>query len=102
MKRVFGDASYFVAFLSARDHWHARAIALNQQPTGPLVTTEWVLTEVGDAFSLPSSRPKFLRLLQILRQQPDAEVVPASTDLFEALSNDHHFEQAGFRILLKG
>jgi uncharacterized protein len=133
MKGVFGDASYFVALLSSRDRWHSRAVALNRQPPGPLLTTEWVLTEVGDAFSLPSSRPEFLRLLELLRQQPDAEIVPASTDLFhqdvelfaerpdkkwsltdcisfvvmrergitDALSNDHHFEQAGFRILLK-
>ncbi len=133
MKRVFGDASHFVALLSERDRWHARAVTLNRQPPGPLVTTEWILTEVGDAFSLPPTRPKFLRLVQLLRQQPDAEIVPASTDLFQrgmelfaerpdkewsltdcislvvmrdraitdALSNDHHFEQAGFRILLK-
>ena len=92
-----------------------------------------MLTEVGDAFSLPSGRSKFIRLLQLLQRQPDAEIVPASTDLFQrgvgffaerpdkewsltdcisfvvmrerditdALTNDHHFEQAGFRILLK-
>jgi uncharacterized protein len=133
MKRVFCDASHFVALLSVRDRWHSRAIELNRQRPGPLVTTEWIMTEVGDAFSLPTSRPKFIRLLELLRQQPDAEIVPASTDLFQrgveffarrpdkewsltdcisfvvmrdqgitdALSNDHHFEQAGFRILLK-
>ena len=49
--KVFGDAVYFIALLSMRDRWHARAIAINRQRAGVLVTTEWVLTEVGDAFS---------------------------------------------------
>jgi hypothetical protein len=44
--KVFGDAVYFIALLSARDRWHAHARAINQNPPGPLVTTEWVLTEV--------------------------------------------------------
>jgi uncharacterized protein len=119
---------------STRDRWHARAVALSRQPPGPLVTTEWVLTEVGDAVSLPGARQKFSRLLELLRAQPDVEIVPSTSDLFrrgtalfavrpdkewsltdciwfvvmneraisDALTNDHHFEQGGFRILLKG
>src|SRR5271165_1239085 len=91
------------------------------------------LTEVGDAFSHPAARQKFVRLLQLLREQADVEIVPSTSDLFrrgedlfsarpdkewsltdcisfvvmnerdinDALTNDHHFEQAGFRILLK-
>jgi uncharacterized protein len=71
--------------------------------------------------------------LELLRAQPDVEIVPSTSDLFrrgtelfaarpdkewsltdcisfvvmnerginDALTNDHHFEQAGFRILLK-
>ena len=131
--RVFGDAAYFIALLSTRDRWHARAIAVNRQSPGPLITTEWVLTEVGDAFSQPGARQKFSRLLELLKEQPDVEIVAATSDLFrrgtdfysarpdkewsltdcisfvvmnelgitDALTNDHHFEQAGFRILLK-
>jgi hypothetical protein len=57
--KVFGDAVYFVALLSARDRWHAHARAINQNPPGPLVTTEWILTEVGDAFSQPAAGKDF-------------------------------------------
>ena len=131
--RVFGDAVHFIALLSTRDRWHTRAVALSRQSPGPLVTTEWVLTEVGDAFNEPGARQKFSRLLELLRAQPDVEIVPSTSDLFrrgatlfaarpdkewsltdcisfvvmnergisDALTNDHHFEQASFRILLK-
>jgi hypothetical protein len=40
------------------------------------------LTEVGDAFSHPGARQKFSRLLELLRAQPDVEIVPAISDLF--------------------
>ena len=91
------------------------------------------LTEVGDAFSQPGARQQFIRLLDLLRQQPDVEIVPSTSDLFrrgtdffsarldkewsltdyisfvvmgelgitDTLTSDHHFEQAGFRVLLK-
>ncbi|MCX6909596.1 MAG: PIN domain-containing protein [Verrucomicrobia bacterium] len=133
MKPVFADALHFIALLSADDHWHLQAVALNREPPGPLVTTEWVLMEVGDGFSFPTGRPRFLRMLELLRQQPDVEIVPATSALFQrgvalyaqrpdkdwsltdctsfvvmqergltdALTHDHHFEQAGFSILLK-
>ena len=63
--KAFGDAVYFIALLSTRDRWHARAIAINRQLPGLLVTTEWVLTEVGDAFSQPGARQQFIRLLDL-------------------------------------
>jgi predicted nucleic acid-binding protein len=131
--KVFDNTVHFIALLSAGDRWHARAVAIGRQHLGPLVTTEWILTEVGDAFSHPVARRKFIRLLDLLKGQPDVEIVPSTSDLFQrgteffsarpdkewsltdcisfvamnerditdALTSDHHFEQAGFRILLK-
>ena len=69
--KVFSDTVYFIALLSTGDRWHARAVAIGRQHPGPLVTTEWILTEVGDAFSHPTARRKFIRLLDLLREQPD-------------------------------
>ena len=98
-----------------------------------MVATEWVLTEVGDALSRPPHRSRFTRLLDLLHQQSDVEVLPASSHLFqrrctfyakrpdkersltdcisfvvmgergltEALTSDRHFEQAGFKALLR-
>jgi predicted nucleic acid-binding protein len=42
-----------------------------------------VLTEVGDALSMPGAREKFISLPGALQRQPDVEIVPASHDLFE-------------------
>ena len=56
--------------------------ALSQEPPGPLLTTEFILTEVGDGLSRPENRPRFARLLQLLRAQADVEIIPASSDLF--------------------
>jgi predicted nucleic acid-binding protein len=81
--KVFGDAVYFIALLSARDRWHAHARAINQNPPGPLVTTEWILTEVGDAFSQPAMRQKFIQLLHLLTRQPDVKLSPLAATCFD-------------------
>ena len=133
MKAVFADTVYFLALLNPADQFHQQSRALNQQPPGPLLTTEFILAEVGDALSRPENRLRFARLLQLLDQQPDVEILPATSALFrlgcqfhaqrpdkewsvtdcisfvvmqergleEALTSDHHFEQAGFRTLIK-
>ena len=83
MKAVFADTAFFLALVNARDHLHPQATALNEHPPGPMLTTEWVLTELGDALAVPSGRAKFVRLVAALRAQPDVEIVPASHELFE-------------------
>ena len=82
MNSVFGDTVYFLALVNARDQLHAQAKELSRQPPGSLVTTEWVLTEVGDALSAPGARERFTALLGTLQRQADVEIVPANHDLF--------------------
>jgi predicted nucleic acid-binding protein len=132
MKPVFADTVCFLALLNSTDQFHRQARALSHQPPGPLLTTEFILTEVGDGLSRRENRPRFARLLQLLRTQADVEIIPGSglfrqvcelhtqrpdkewslTDctsfvvmrergVEDALTSDHHFEQAGFRVLIK-
>ena len=133
MKPVFADTVYFLALLNPTDQYHRQARALSGQPPGPLLTTEFILTEVGDGLSRPENRVRFAHLLRLLRAQMDVQIIPASSELFlqgcelhaqrpdkewsltdctsfvvmkergleDALTADHHFEQAGFRVLIK-
>ena len=76
--KVFGDAVYFIALLSARDRWHAHARAINQNPPGPLVTTEWILTEVGDASGRSAADPPGpgVATSALLSLSPETELKP--------------------------
>ena len=82
MKTVFTDTVYFLALLNTADQSYRQARTLSLSPPGLLLKTEFVLTEVGDALSRPENRSRFARLLQLLRNQADVEVVSASSDLF--------------------
>jgi predicted nucleic acid-binding protein len=83
VSQVFGDTVYFLALLNARDQLNPQAVALSENPPGPLVTTEWVLTELGDALATPPARERFTQLLASLRAAADVEIIPASHELFE-------------------
>ena len=129
---LFADTFYFLALLNGGDQHHTAAARYDAaQPS--LVTTAWVLTEVGDALSAPDNRPAFLGLLDVLQETSDVHIIPPFIELFErgvelyrqradkdwsltdcisfvvmadekiseALTGDRHFEQAGFRALLK-
>lgn len=82
MNAIFADTAFFLALVNARDHLHPQAVALNAHPPGPMLTTEWVLMELGDALAIPSGRTRFVRLVAALRAQSDVEIVPASPALF--------------------
>jgi uncharacterized protein len=133
MNFVFADTVYFLALVNPADQFHQQARALNLEPPGPMLTTEFILMEVGDGLRRPENRPRFARLLELLQGQTDVQIVSASNHLFhlgcelyadrpdkewsltdctsfvvmkersvnDALTSDHHFEQAGFRALMK-
>ena len=70
---------------------------------------EQVLAEEGTDF-IPASGDLFRRGLALFGKRPDKDwslvdcisfVVMRQRRLTEALTLDHHFEQAGFRVLLK-
>jgi hypothetical protein len=133
MREVFADTFYLLAMHNPADKAHARAVAATEALVGPLVTTEWVLTEFADALADPRDRPSCISFLGDLRQEPGWEVIHAThadfeaawllycrrrdkawsltdclsfavmreRDIREALTGDHHFEQAGFRTILR-
>lgn len=82
MNRVFADTSFFIALFVPNDVAHGRAQTASAQPMR-LVTTAWVLTELGAYFSAPSNRPLFTTLLASLRAHPDVDFIPATQDLFD-------------------
>ena len=131
MKIAFADTSFYVAILSLRDAWHDRAVFFAAELTGRIVTSKFVLVEVGNFFCRGRGREQFVTLVENLDRAEDIDIVPASAELFregvalyksrrdkewsftdctsfavmsrsgiaEALTADHHFEQAGFGIL---
>jgi len=82
MNTVFADTAYFLALLSPDDQLHAQAHVFSEHPPGSLLTTEFILMEVGDGLSRPAHRPRFIRLIELLEAQPDVEIIPASAGLF--------------------
>ncbi|CAN2042678.1 PIN domain-containing protein [Candidatus Magnetomoraceae bacterium gMMP-15] len=132
-KPIFVDTSYILALLNSHDEFHNQALQLAGQIDSQLITTEAILTEIGNALSKPLWRKLAVDTLNDLRDDEDVEILPVSPDLFskalkfyscrmdkewgltdcisfvvmkdrnltDALTTDHHFEQAGFNVLLK-
>ena len=133
MRTVFGDSFYFFALANEKDPAHEKAKSFLTAFRGRLVTTGWVLTELGDGLASPLNRPSFLAIEESLRTEPNITLLPCGDELLragielfrhrmdkfwsltdcisfvvmqregitEALTGDHHFEQAGFTALLK-
>ncbi len=82
MNALFADTFYFLALVNGGDKHHAAAVRYDDvQPA--LVTTAWVLTEVADALSAPENRAVFLKLLDVLNENPEVQIFPPDNRLFE-------------------
>ena len=83
---IFADTGFFIAQLKPRDGLHLRArdwavwIARNQTP---ILTTEFVLIELGDALSAPADRAKYHAALSHLFGAKQIEIVSVSLDWFQ-------------------
>ncbi len=82
MNLTFADTFYYLALLNPEDEAHERALVATAERKGKLVTTQWVLTEVGDAFAAPAYRQRFIQLVRVIEADPDTMVISASDELF--------------------
>lgn len=83
MTRVFADTYYYLAIINQRDQGHAKAIEISSQSDLTVVTTEWILLEIGDAMSDPRQRPRFLALLDVICEDEQTAILPVSHTAFE-------------------
>lgn len=83
MSRAFADTYFYLALADPRDAGYARAQEASRTFRGTVVTTQWVLMEVGDALRTPRDRPRFVKLLELLAVDPNVTVVPADATLFK-------------------
>jgi predicted nucleic acid-binding protein len=84
MSSVFADTSFYVALLLETDALHNRAMEVSATHDDRIVTSEWVLTELGNYFCPAISRGAFVRLTRLLRASPDVMICPASSEDFNA------------------
>ena len=84
MSEAFADTSFFVAFLSARDVDHAAAVDLMENFEGRIVTTDWVLAELGNFLARCSIRNLFAAFVRDLPTDPRMEILPADREQFDA------------------
>jgi predicted nucleic acid-binding protein len=133
MKAVFADTSFYVAVLNPHDVTHAKALQVGEHVHRPVLLTDFILLELGNALSGVGQRDLFSGLVRHLRANSNVRIIPASRDLLDrgielfshradkawsltdctsfavmqeeeltdALTTDHHFEQAGFTALLR-
>jgi len=85
MRRVFADTAYWIALLNRRDRLHARAVECCADfNSGVIVSTEMVLTEVLNHFSLGPSefRQAAVALVGRLDASPSHEIIPMTSGQF--------------------
>lgn len=83
MSGVFADTAFYVATMSPRDALHQAARQAIENYQGRVVTTEFVLIEVGNFFNRVGRREMFLDLLKDLRASTQNQIIPATADLFQ-------------------
>jgi predicted nucleic acid-binding protein len=129
---VFADTFFYLALLDDTEPDHKRALAESKIPR-LIVTTEFILLELGNSCARAEDHADFLALVAGMRASPRVKIVPLNSELFnrglarmrersdkdwsltdcisfavmedeglhEVLTGDRHFEQAGFKSLLK-
>ena len=132
MNAVFADTFFYLALLNDTEPNHERALA-ESKISRQIVTTEFILLELGNACAHAEDHADFLALVAGMRASPRVKIIAVSPELFNrglermrerkdkdwsltdcisfvvmeaeglhaALTGDQHFEQAGFKALLK-
>jgi predicted nucleic acid-binding protein len=84
MAVLFADTFYFIALLDSADARHKQAVAWSRRRVHSLLTTEYVLLELGDAFHSPGKREEFAVFQDAVRADPKLHVLHSSPQLYAA------------------
>lgn len=80
--KLFADTSFFIAAVNQGAKAHALALQLMRRPNQSIVTSDWIVAELGAFLSGGQNRTIFNTLLQRIRQDKHYQVIEASrTDL---------------------
>lgn len=80
MSPAFADTFFYLALLRDGDSIHSRAVA-ESQVNRPIVTTEFILLELGNACARATDHADFLSLIEGLRASPRVTIVPLHSEL---------------------
>jgi len=79
--KLFVDTLFVVALINTRDHYHQQATELADKYDGqPLLTTEAVLLEIGNALAR-GYKAEAVQIIDHFLTSEDVEVVPVTTEL---------------------
>ncbi len=87
---LFVDTAFVYALFNSRDQWHTSAIEGQLKIVAEnlsLITTQFVLTEIGDGLSSLKFRQDAAAIIHAFENNPLVEVVSASSELFHQALN---------------
>lgn len=82
MNAVFADTFFYLALLDKRDPAHERAVAQSKIKQ-TILTTEFILLELGNACARAEDHADFLALLAGIRASPRTRIVPLDSRLLQ-------------------
>lgn len=77
---LFLDTGYIYALFNTRDQWHQKAVEWQQKlalENFPLLTTEFVLTEIANGLSAVKFRQDASSIIHILQDDDLVQIIPA-------------------------
>ena len=82
---LFLDTAYIYGLFNTRDQWHEKAVEWSQKialENYPLITTEFVLTEIANGLSAVKFRQDGSKIIHILQDDDFVRIIPATSKLF--------------------
>jgi len=80
---IFADTSYYLALTNPRDRLHVVARDFSRNYRGLMVTTEYVLVELGNFMRRGNDREMYLSLVNQLSSNPRMRIVPAGKEFYD-------------------
>ncbi len=81
MNHVFADTSFYVALANSADQLHATASSVAARLDVGVITTDYIIVELGNFLRSSRQRTLFLELEREIRLDEQCSVIPASRAL---------------------